>query len=222
MIALDQSVYEQTQTWQDAKISDQVSKRQNKQIQAVLKKHSKAFSDVPGRTNVISHKVVTTNETPIRHRAYRTPQSMKQKIKDELDNMVKLGVIEETASASASPIAVVNKPNGDIRVCTDYRSLNKVTVFDPYVIPRIDQILDDVAKAKYITTSDLTNGFYQVPLDLQAKAKSAFITPFGAQYAYNVMPFGMMNSSATFQRLVDQVDNTLMMLLFFLIHGKIT
>lgn len=205
---LDDSIgpcYEQTQTWQDVKIDQKLSKSRGKQIETVLEKHSRAFSDVPGKTHVITHEVKTTNETPIRHRAYRTPQSLKQKIKDELDSMLKLGVIEETNSAYASPIVVVPKPNGDIRVTTDYRSLNKITVPDPYEIPRIDQILDDVAKAKYITTLDLTKGFYQVPLDPQAKAKSAFVTPFGAQYAYNVMPFGMMNASATFQRLVDTV-----------------
>ena len=198
-------VYEQTQTWQDVKIDQKLSKSRAKQINTILKAHTKAFSDVPGKTHVISHKVKTTNETPIRHKAYRTPHSLKQKIKDELDTMLKLGVIEETNSAYASPIVVVPKPNGDIRVTTDYRSLNKITEFDPYQIPRIDQILDDVAKAKYITTLDLTKGFYQISLDPQAKAKSAFITPFGAQYAYNVMPFGMINSSATFQRMVDKV-----------------
>jgi hypothetical protein len=204
---LDDSIgpkYNQTQTWEDAHISDSVSTVQKQQISEVLQKHNRAFSDVPGRTTVITHKVETTNETPIRQKAYRTPHSLVQKVKAEIDSMLQLGVIEPTTSAYASPIVVVPKPNGDIRVTTDYRSLNKITVFDPYEIPRIDQILDDVAKAKYITTLDLTKGFYQVPLDKEAKAKSAFTIPFG-QYAYNVMPFGMMNASATFQRLVDTV-----------------
>ena len=204
---LDDSIglsYNQTQTWKDVKISDSVSDVQKHQISDMLQKHTKAFSDVPGRTDVISHKVKTTHETPIRQKAYRTPQSMMQKVKAEIDNMLDLGVIESTTSAYASPIVVVAKPNGDIRLCTDFRALNKISEFDPYPIPRIDEILDVVANAKYITTLDLTKGFYQVPLDKQAKAKSAFITPFG-QYAYNVMPFGMMNSSATFQRLVDTV-----------------
>jgi hypothetical protein len=197
-------VYAQTQTWEDSKISESLSPQQKQDISQILERHAEAFSDVPGRTNVIKHVVNTTNETPIRQRAYRTPYALKQKVKDEIDTMLQLGVIEETDSSYASPIVVVAKPNGDIRVATDYRFLNKVTEFDPYPIPQINQILDEVAQAKFITTLDLTKGFYQVPLDPQAKAKSAFITPFG-HFAYNVMPFGMMNASATFQRLVDKV-----------------
>ncbi|XP_071944782.1 uncharacterized protein [Antedon mediterranea] len=204
---LDDSIgpsYKQTQTWKDVKIADSISTKQKRELTNTLKKHTKAFSDVPGKTNVLTHTVKTTHETPIRQRAYRTPHSMMTKVKEEVDSMLSLGVIERSTSAYASPIVVVPKPNGDIRVCTDYRALNKITEFDPYPIPRIDQILDEVAKAKYISTLDLTKGFYQVPLDPQAKAKSAFVTPFG-QFAYRVMPFGMMNSSATFQKLVDTV-----------------
>ncbi|XP_071948879.1 uncharacterized protein [Antedon mediterranea] len=208
---LDDSIgpsYKQTQTWKDVKIADSISTKQKRELTNTLKKHTKAFSDVPGKTNVLTHTVKTTHETPIRQRAYRTPHSMMTKVKEEVDSMLSLGVIERSTSAYASPIVVVPKPNGDIRVCTDYRALNKITEFDPYPIPRIDQILDEVAKAKYISTLDLTKGFYQVPLDPQAKAKSAFVTPFGqfrGQFAYRVMPFGMMNSSATFQKLVDTV-----------------
>ena len=204
---LDENIgptYTQTQTWKDASISESVSQIQNTEMSEILENHSKPFTDVPGRTKDISHKLKTSTESPNRLRAYRTPHSLRPKVKAEIDNMLKLGIIEPSTSAWASPIVVVAKPNGDIRLCTDYRALNKITEFDPYPIPRIDEILDEVAAAKYITTLDLTKGFYQVPLDSEAKAKSAFITPFG-QYSYNVMPFGMMNASATFQRLVDTV-----------------
>ena len=112
-------------------------------------------------------------------RAYRTPHSLREKVKAELDSMLNLEVIEPSTSAYASPIVVVPKPNGDMRVCTDYRTLNKISEFDPYPIPRIDQILDEVAGKRYISTLYLTKGFYQVSLDKDAKAKSAFITPFG-------------------------------------------
>ena len=204
---LDQNIgptYTQTQTWKDAKIDDTISTSQFEEIQQLLSSHEKVFSDVPGKTHVITHKLVTTTDAPIRQRAYRTPQAIKSKVQDEIDNMLNLGVIEEINSSYASPIVAVNKPNGDIRLCTNYKALNKVTVVDPYEMPRIDEILEDVAHAQFISTLDLTKGFYQVPLDPQAKAKSAFVA-FGRQYAYNVMPFGMVNSSATFQRLVDEV-----------------
>ena len=197
-------VYTQTQTWEDVKISDKISVEQKQEIQQIMAKHEKAFSDVPGKTDVITHKVITTNDVPLRQKAYRTPQALKDKVQNEIDSMLKLGVIEEVNSAYASPIVVVRKPNGDVRVTTDFRMLNKATQFDPYEIPRIDEILDEVAHAKFITTLDLTKGFYQVPLDPEAKAKSAFVA-FGRQYAYNRMPFGMVNASATFQRLVDTV-----------------
>jgi hypothetical protein len=118
--------------------------------------------------------------------------------------MLQLGIIEPTISAYASPIVVVAKPGGDIRITTDYRNLNKSCEFDPYNMPRIDEILDQVASAKFISTLDLTKGFYQVPLSSVSQAKSAFVCVFG-QFCYKVLPFGLQNSSSTFQRLMDKV-----------------
>jgi len=115
-------VYKQTQTWKDLDISKSISSRQKREVSEVLQKHAKVFSDIPGRTSVIKHVVKTTNDTPIRQRAYRTPHALKQKVKKEIDSMLQLGVIEETDSAYASPIVVVAKKTGDVRVCTDYRS----------------------------------------------------------------------------------------------------
>ena len=125
-------------------------------------------------------------------------------MKEELDSMLAMGIIEPIVSPYASPVFALHKSDNKLRLITDLRSLNKVTEFDPYVMPRIDEILDEVTSARYITTLDLTKGFYQVPLDPATKHKSAFVTPFG-QFCYNVLPFGMQNSSSTFQRLMDTV-----------------
>ena len=204
---LDENIgptYHQTQTWKDTDINDKCSVKKVNELQEIFQRKELTFSDVPGQTDRTSHTVVTTTDAPTHHKAYRIPQAMKQKVQDEIDNMLKLGIIEETNSAYASPIVAVTKPNGDIRLCVNYKPLNKITVTDPYEMPRIDEILDDVAHAKYISTLDLTKGFYQVPLDPEAKAKSAFVA-FGRQYAYNFLPFGMVNANATFQRLVDEV-----------------
>ncbi|PIK50904.1 hypothetical protein BSL78_12204 [Apostichopus japonicus] len=118
--------------------------------------------------------------------------------------MLEAGIIKPSSSPWASPIVSVPKKDGSIRICTDYRKLNQVTKFDAYPIPRVDDIIDDVSGSPFISTLDLTKGYYQVPLSQAAREKSAFITPFGL-FEYLVMPFGMRNAPATFQRLVDNV-----------------
>ena len=91
-----------------------------------------------------------------------------------------------------------------VELCTDYRKVNSVTKTDSFPIPRIDDCIDKVGNSKYVTKSDLLKGFWQVPLTERAKEVSAFATPNGL-YQYKVMPFGMKNSPATFQRLVNNV-----------------
>ncbi len=196
--------YVQTQTWQDVLIPDTLSQAQVNDLTKILEAHSAVFSDVPGRTHLVEHEIRTNSDTPIRQRAYRTPHALKDKVREEIENMLRLGIIEPTTSAYASPIVVVAKPGGDIRVTTDFRGLNKVCDSDPYSMPRTDEILDDVASAKFISTLDLTKGFYQVPLSPESQAKSAFVCSEG-QFCYKVLPFGLQNSSSTFQRLMDKV-----------------
>ena len=84
----------------------------------------------------------------------------------------------------------------------DYRRLNSVTSVDAYPMPRADESIDQLGKAKYITTLDLARGYWQVPMSDQDKGKTAFTTPKGL-YQFNVMPFGLSGASATFQRMMD-------------------
>ena len=195
----------QTQTWHDISIPAEWSEHQKEDIKSLLRKHGKTFSDVPGRTNLVTHKIKTTTDTPVRQKIYRTPQALREKIRQEIDSMLELGIIEPANSPYASPITVVVKPGGkDIRICSDLRAINKICVFDPYEMPRIDDILDQVSQAKFMSTIDLTKGFYQVGLDPESRQKTAFVSPFG-QFQYTVLPFGLQNSSSTFMRLVDNV-----------------
>ena len=93
-------------------------------------------------------------------------------------------------------------------MCTDYRKVNSVTKTDTFPIPRIDDCIDNIGHAKYVTKFDLLKGFWQIPLTDRAKEISAFVTPDGL-YQYKVMPFGMKNSPATFQRLVNSLISNL-------------
>lgn len=94
--------------------------------------------------------------------------------------------------------------DGTLRICVDYRKLNSVSVADAYPMPRVDDLIDQLGKAKYITTLDLTKGYWQVPVAKEARHKMAFSTPFGL-YEFNIMPFGLQEAPATFQRLMDKV-----------------
>ena len=89
-----------------------------------------------------------------------------------------------------------------MRLCIDYRGLNETTVFDPQPMPKLDDIFNKLGKAMHISKIDCTKGFWQIPLEESAKEKSAFVTPFG-HYQFNVMPFDMVNSGATFVRLME-------------------
>ena len=101
-------------------------------------------------------------------------------------------------------MVIVQKKDGALRICVDYRKLNSVSQVDAYTMPRIDDILDHLGKSQYISTMDLTRGYWQVPVEQQARPKTAFATPFWL-FQFKMMPFGLQGAPATFQRLMDQV-----------------
>ncbi len=115
--------------------------------------------------------------------------------------MLRLGVIEPSRSPWSSPIVMVPKPDGTL-FCNDFRRLNEVSEFDGYLMPRVDELLDRLWRAWFISTLDLTKGYWQVPLTEQAKPKTAFSTPNG-HWQYRVLPFGLHGAPATFQRMMD-------------------
>ena len=90
----------------------------------------------------------------------------------------------------ASPIVIIKKKDDTIRLCVDYRRLNDMTQVDAYPMPRIDDILDQVGQARYITTLDLAKGYWQLPVAEEDRPKTAFITPRGL-YQFKMMPFGL-------------------------------
>ena len=97
---------------------------------------------------------------------------------------------------------IIKKKDDTIRLCVDYRRLNVMTQVDAYPMPRIDDILDQVGQARYITTLDLAKGYWQVPVAEEDHPKTAFITPRGL-YQFKMMPFGLCRAPATFQRMMD-------------------
>jgi transposase InsO family protein/uncharacterized protein (UPF0335 family) len=126
------------------------------------------------------------------------------KIKDFLDENLKNGVIAESQSPWSAPIVLAKKPDGSTRVCVDYRALNRITEKDAHPLPRVDESFSQFAGAKYFTSLDLKSGYWQIPLDEDSKAKTAFSTRHG-HFQWNVMPFGLTNAPAAFQRRVNRI-----------------
>ena len=112
--------------------------------------------------------------------------------------------IEPSQSDWSSPCILVPKPDRTFHMCTDYRKVNTVTKTDSFPVPRVDDCIDNIGHAKYITKFDLLKGFWQIPLTDRAKKISAIVTPDGL-YQHKVIPFGMKNSAATFQRLINML-----------------
>ena len=132
------------------------------------------------------------------------PQTEQKIINEEVQRMLDNKLIQESSSPWTSPVVLVTKKNGKKRFCVDYRKLNAVTKKDQYPLPRIDEMLDSLAGATYFSTLDLMSGYWQVMVHPADREKTAFITRYGT-YEFNVMPFGLCNAPATFQRLMNHV-----------------
>ena len=117
--------------------------------------------------------------------------------------MEKEGIIEKSYSEWAAPIVLVEKKDSTLRMCVDYRRLNTVSEMDAYPMPRIDDLIERVGEAKFITTLDLSRGYWQVPVRKEDQPKTAFTTPYGL-FQFKVMPFGLQGAPATFQRMTQR------------------
>ena len=123
--------------------------------------------------------------------------------------MLQNGIPEPSHASWASPSLLVAKPDSTFRPCTDFRKVNAITKPDSYPLPRMEDCVDQVGSAKFVSKFDLLKGYWQVPLTPRARDIASFITPSGL-YSYTVMPFGLRNAPATFQRLMNRVVSGLL------------
>ena len=164
---------------------------------------SKHESDT-GLTDLVEHQIETGNAAPCHQAPYRISFAERAQVQSMVNEYIDAGFVRESDSPWACPIVLVRKKDGTLRFCCDWRRLNAVTRKDAMPLPRIDDMIDRLAKAKYFTKLDFTSGYYQVKLAEEAREKTAFVTPDG-HYEWLVMGMGLTNAPATFQRLMYKV-----------------
>lgn len=181
--------YKQQQGDQVYAMGEQLTAQQKTRLKFLLRDFGDILSSEPGRTTITEHKIeLGDNESATRLPPYKVPYAYRAEVQKELQHMLETGIIQPSKSQWASPLVIVKKTDGSLRLCVDYRRLNSRTKVDPYPMPRVDEMLDRLGKAKFITTL------------------SAFTTPFG-HFEFNVMPFGLCGAPATFQRMMDSVTH---------------
>ena len=191
----------QEDTDANPRISAQLDPTQQADLQKLLDDFKDVFSNKPGLTNLASHSILAGAAHPVRQPPYRLPHAYRDTVLKDLEEMEESGIIEPSDSDWASPMVLVKK-DGSIRMCVDYRKLNSVSQVDAYPMPRVDDLIDRLGTATYLTTLDLTRGYWQVPVEERSRAKTAFTTLRGL-FQFRVMPFGLHGAPATFQRLMD-------------------
>ena len=209
MVRMCHSENRLTQLQQQVKISDHCSEIERHQLVECLLEKSEVFAlsdEELGETDVVEHSIDTSTAKPVKQPPRRLPYALRKQLEDELDKLLKINCIEPASSPYASPLVLVRKPDGNLRICVDYRNVNKDTILDRYPLPRVDELIDTIGsqKAMYFTTLDLMRGYHQVKMAEESKEKTAFVCHRGL-YQYCRMPFGLTNAPATFQRLMDKL-----------------
>lgn len=190
-----------------ADVPNEVPTEARERLEHMLKEYVDVFSLTEkdlGRTTVCEHRIDTADSRPVKQPLRRQPFAYGDIIDKQLGQMLQAGVIEPTKSEWAANVVLAKKKDGTLRFCVDYRQLNDRTKKDSYPLPRVDECLDALSGAGWFSTFDLRSGYHQVAMNSESADKTAFVTRRGI-FRWRVMPFGLCNAPATFQRMMDIV-----------------
>ena len=179
----------------------------NEDAKQILKEFDDVFpadlpKTLPPHRDVDFRIDLVPGSTPPAKAPYRMSMVEMDKVKETLDDLEAHGFIQPSTSPFSAPVLLVKKSDGSMRMCVDYRDLNKITIKNKYPLPRIEDLFDRVHGAKWFSKLDLRSGYHQIRIHPDDVHKTAFTTRYG-HYEYLVLPFGLTNAPATFMHLMQ-------------------
>ena len=196
----------QKESYLNVQYSENISQTRLKELKSLVFQFKEIFSDVPTITNLDEHKIDLTDDRPIRCKPYPVPLHLEDALNKEIDSMLNAGIIEPSEDYYASPVVLVKKPDGSIRVCVNYKALNAKTLVSPYPMLPTDDIMDKLGGSKFYSKFDLCKGYYQIPLEENSRKYSTLICKRGL-YRFTVLPMGLVSAGATFTRMMRKLLN---------------
>ena len=193
---------EEEQSKLDADVKSDKSPQQL--IEEVMQKYANVFTGL-GRLEKSYHIEVDPTVTPVVNPPRTIPAAVRDRVKKELEDMEKRGVIRKVEEPTdwVSSMAIVEKPDGSLRICLDPRHLNKAIKREHFQLPNIEDITTRMVNAKWFTKLDANRGYWQIPLDEESQLLTTFNTPFG-RFCYQVTPFGIKSAQEVFQKRMSQ------------------
>ena len=143
-------------------------------------------------------------EAPPYKSPYKLSLAEMDELKRQIETLLEQGWIRPSSSPYGAPILFIPKKDGKWRMCIDYRALNRITVKNRYPLPKVEELMDRLHGARYFTKIDLYSGYHQIRVRESDIEKTAFVSRYGS-FEYLVMPFGLCNAPATFQRIMNTI-----------------
>ncbi|KAJ9513440.1 hypothetical protein QJQ45_005991 [Haematococcus lacustris] len=182
------------------------------QLDSLLAEYSDVFTPLTGLPldRPVGHTIpLEPGNRPPATPMYRLSKPEHDELKQQIQDLLAKGMIEPSSSPYAAPVLFVQKKSGELRMCIDYRQLNKITLRDQYPLPRIDDLFDKLSGCKVFSSLDLQAGYHQIRITPEDVPKTAFRTPEG-HFQFKVLCFGLTNAPATFQRVMNDAFATVL------------
>ncbi|GFX16054.1 retrovirus-related Pol polyprotein from transposon 297 [Trichonephila clavipes] len=201
-------VYDFEDVIQASELNKHLHDKQMDRLRELLNKYSKCVSNNPGLTNLVEHEIQLVSDQPVRTKPYRMSDRQNEILKSEINRMLKLGIIEVGESDYMSPMILVEVAGKEPRPCIHYRKLNGIIRTEYFPLPNIEERVEKVSAAKFITVLIVSKGYWLIQLSKTAQRDSAFCTSFGT-YRPLRMSFGLKNAPYFFSKLMAELLNGL-------------